>query len=285
LLVTIAIIGILLALLLPAVQAAREAARRAQCANNLKQIGVAFQMHHSSLSYFPTAGTDWGTPPTYLGGAPAVGSQQGAGWGFQILSHLEEATVWKGGGASNDNERQRAAVGALISAFFCPTRRAPMSVTYADLYISQGAEDLVTHALSDYAANNLDDGSGAIRANRFGGPLRLTDITDGSSKTLLVAEKRLNLYFLGLTGRSDDNEGYTAGNDWDTMRNANYAPLPDAHEGSSERGFGEFGSSHSSIFNVVFADGSVRAIGFPVDPTVFSLLGTRADGQAVPTIP
>jgi prepilin-type processing-associated H-X9-DG protein len=284
-LVTIAIIGILLALLLPAVQAAREAARRTHCANNLKQIGLAFETHHSSLSYFPTAGTDWGAAPTYLGGAPAVGSQQGAGWGFQILPHLEEETVWKGGGASTENDRQRAAVGALVPAFFCPTRRAPMSVAYADSYISQGAEDLVTHALSDYAANNLDDGSGAIRANRFGGPLKLADITDGSSKTLLIGEKRLNVYFLGETGRSDDNEGYTAGNDWDTMRNSNYAPLPDAHEGSGERGFAEFGSSHSSIFNVVFADGSVRAIGFPIDATVFSLLGMRADGQAVPTIP
>jgi prepilin-type N-terminal cleavage/methylation domain-containing protein len=100
LLVTIAIIGILMALLLPAVQAAREAARRTRCANNLKQIGLAFQTHHSAMSFFPTAGTDWGAPPTYLGGGPAVGSQQGAGWGFQILPYMEAENVWRGAGAA-----------------------------------------------------------------------------------------------------------------------------------------------------------------------------------------
>jgi prepilin-type processing-associated H-X9-DG protein len=285
LLASMAIIGVLFALLLPAVQAAREAARRTHCVNNLKQIGLAFQTHHNALSFFPTAGTDWGAPPTYVGGAPAVGSQQGAGWGFQILPHIEAEIVWQGGGADTDNERQRAAVGAMLPVFFCPSRRAPMCVVYADNYISQGADDLVKHTLCDYAANNLDDDSGAIRANRFGQPLRLGNVTDGASKTLLVGEKRLNLYFLGQVGRSDDNEGYTAGNDWDTMRNTNYEPLPDANEASGKRGFAGFGSSHDATFNVVFADGSVRIIDFGIEPTVFSLLGGRADGQSATIIP
>jgi prepilin-type N-terminal cleavage/methylation domain-containing protein/prepilin-type processing-associated H-X9-DG protein len=281
LLVVIAIMAVLIGLLIPAVQKVREAASRLQCANQLKQIGLAFQTHHTALGYFPTAGTDWGSPPTYVKGTPAVGSQQGAGWGFQILPHLEADAVWRGGGATTDNARQRAAVAAILPVFFCPSRRAPMTVAYADLYISQGPGDLVTHGLCDYAANNLDNGSGAIRANGFGPPLHIADITDGTSATLLVGEKRMNLFYLGQLPRSDDNEGYSAGNDWDTMRNANNPPAPDTNEDSDERGFANFGSSHRTGLNVVFADGSVRLISFGIDPTVFSRLGTRADGQPI----
>jgi prepilin-type N-terminal cleavage/methylation domain-containing protein/prepilin-type processing-associated H-X9-DG protein len=281
LLVVIAILAVLVGLLLPAVQKVREAANRLQCQNHLKQIGLAFQSHHAALGYFPTAGDDWGAPPTYVNGVPAAGSRQGAGWGFQVLPNLEADAVWRGGGAATDNARQRVAVAAALPFFFCPSRRAPMTVAYNDLYISQGPDDPVTHGLCDYASNNLDDGSGAIRANRFGPPVRIADITDGTSATLLVGEKRMNLFYLGQLPRSDDNEGYSAGNDWDTMRNANNPPAPDANEASDERGFASFGSSHAAGLNVVFADGSVRLIAFAIDPTVFSHLGTRADGQPI----
>jgi prepilin-type processing-associated H-X9-DG protein len=210
-----------------------------------------------------------------------VGDRQGAGWGFQILPDLEAENAWRGGAATTDNGRQRVAVGAVNPVFFCPSRRAPMTVTYADNYISQSNDDPVTHALGDYAGNNLGDGSGAIRANGLGPPLRIADITDGTSTTLLVGEKRLNLYYLGQPGRKDDNEGYAAGNDWDTMRNANNPPAPDARGASDEGGFAEFGSSHPSGMNIVFADGSVRHVAFTIDPAVFSRLGSRADGQPI----
>jgi prepilin-type N-terminal cleavage/methylation domain-containing protein/prepilin-type processing-associated H-X9-DG protein len=281
LLVVIGIIAILIGLLLPAVQKVREAANRIECANHLKQIGLAFLLHHDRLKYFPTAGGDWGSPPTYVNGVPVVGSQQGAGWGFQILPYLEAENVWRGGGAKTDNARQRVAVGTLNPIFFCPSRRAPMTVTYLDNYISQASDDLVTHALCDYASNNLDDGSGAIQSNALGPPLRIADITDGTSTTLLVGEKRLNLYYMGKGNRSDDNEGYTAGNDWDTMRNANMPPAPDTRAPTGENGFAQFGSSHPAGLNVVFADGSVRHVTFTIDATIFSRLGSRADGQPI----
>ena len=67
LLVVIMVIGILVALLMPTVQAARESARRTECANHLKQIGAAFQLHHEQLHFFPTAGGDWGSAPTFRG--------------------------------------------------------------------------------------------------------------------------------------------------------------------------------------------------------------------------
>jgi prepilin-type processing-associated H-X9-DG protein len=280
-LVSIAVIAILIGLILPAVQYIRQSAARSQCANNLHQIGVAFHLHHDQLRYLPTAGTDWGTPPTYVNGLPAQGSDQGAGWGFQILPYLGANEIWLGGGATTDLDRQVFAVGALNPLFFCPARRDPMTVSYFDHYLSQSTRGPVTHALCDYACANLNDGEGAVRANRYGRPLTLADITDGPSNTLLVSEKKLNLFYLGKAGRSDDNEGYSAGNDWDTMRSTNSPPSPDTNEPTTENGFASFGSSHPSGLNVLFADGAVHHVNYSIDTAVFASLGRRADGLPV----
>src|SRR5262249_7920124 len=148
LLVVIAITGILTGLLLPAIQAARESARRTQCVNNLKQIALAFHLHHQAHGFFPTGGTSNTKPPTYVAGVPLVGREQDAGWGFQILNYIEADTVW--------NSNAVTAIATSQNAFFCPSRRGPQTVNYLDGYLPPLTGGELTHALCDYAASNLD---------------------------------------------------------------------------------------------------------------------------------
>src|SRR5258708_4876857 len=113
LLVVIAIIAILIGLLMPAVQKVREAAARTQCANNLKQLGLAFHNHHDTFKFFPSGGWDSSAPPTYVNGVAAVGARQGAGWGFQVLPFIEGDNVYKAGAV--------VAVATPNKTFFCPS--------------------------------------------------------------------------------------------------------------------------------------------------------------------
>lgn len=272
LLVVIGIIGILMALLLPAVQQARESARGMQCKNQLKQIGLAFQQHHDSLDYFPTGGWDWWEPPTYVYGTPTVGTNQGASWAFQILPYLEASNVWQGGSAATDTDRILLAVGTTNPNYFCPSRRRPQAVVYSDPGYMGGLT--VSHALGDYAASNME-GTGVVRRYE---PNRMADITDGTSQTLLVAEKRLNRRMLG-QWQEDDNEGYTAGWDEDTVRRTDLLPARDY--GGPGDGGERFGGAHSTVFNAVFADGSVHAVSYTISSQVFAFAGHKSDGQVI----
>jgi prepilin-type N-terminal cleavage/methylation domain-containing protein/prepilin-type processing-associated H-X9-DG protein len=276
LLVVIAIIGILMGLLLPAVQKVREAANRIKCANNLKQIGLAFHHHHDQFHGFPTGGWNALTPPNYIGGSPATGKQQQAGWAFQILPFLEADNIWKGGQATTDVDRAVVAIGTPSSFFFCPSRRDPQTVTYKDNYQPPLTGGKITHALCDYAASNKE-GTGVVVQGRS---TQIAWITDGTTSTLMVGEKRLNLTYLG-SKQPDDNQGYTAGFNFDTVRKTNRPPLPD-YSAQFGDGAGLFGSSHPGGLNFCLADGSVRFISFTISQQTFSLLGIINDGQPIP---
>jgi prepilin-type N-terminal cleavage/methylation domain-containing protein/prepilin-type processing-associated H-X9-DG protein len=267
LLVVIAVIAILIGLLLPAVQKVREAAARTQCVNNLKQIGLAFHNHHDAYHSFPSGGWDWDQPPTYAGGQPATGERQRAGWGFQVLPYLEAENTWRAGAV--------AAVATPNKLFFCPSRRAPQTVTYKDQYSPALTGGQLTHALCDYAASNRD-GTGVVR--RFT-PTRFADVTDGTANTLMVAEKRMNRRFLGQP-QDDDNEGYTAGWNEDTVRRTTRPPAPD-HDSPAGDGDKVFGSSHPGRMNALFADGSVRPVSYSISRSTFDALGNRGDGLVV----
>ena len=117
LLVVIAIIGVLVALLLPAIQAAREAARRTQCINNLKNTGLAMLNHHDTLGTFPTGGMSWGTriEQSLVNGKPAGTKRMGLGWGYQILPYLEQ-------GAMKNILTQQQLRDTTVPMFSCPSR-------------------------------------------------------------------------------------------------------------------------------------------------------------------
>jgi prepilin-type N-terminal cleavage/methylation domain-containing protein/prepilin-type processing-associated H-X9-DG protein len=273
LLVVIAIIAILIGLLLPAVQKVREAAARLQCQNNLKQMGLAFHAHHGAYGHFPSGGWEWWSTPTYIGGAPAIAPQQQAGWCFQILPFIEATPVWNGGNATNDEDRVRVAMGTPNSLFFCPSRRSPQTINFSFPGFFDGKT--ITCALGDYAASNWEL-TGVVRQYL---PTRIADITDGTSMTLLVSEKRLNLRFLGRP-QPDDDTGYATGWDQDTIRQTEIPPAPDYSAATGDGGR-RFGSSHPGNFNALFADGSVRPIPYSIPLSVFKALGDKRDGQAL----
>jgi prepilin-type N-terminal cleavage/methylation domain-containing protein len=119
LLVVIAIIGILVALLLPAIQAAREAARRTECKNRLKQIGLAVLNHVDTYKVFPTGGARYNAViTTYaVNGKPFGPDKQGLGWAYQILPYLEEGAIKN---LTTNDQLQKAS----IPLYLCPSRRS-----------------------------------------------------------------------------------------------------------------------------------------------------------------
>jgi prepilin-type N-terminal cleavage/methylation domain-containing protein len=280
LLVVIAIIAVLIGLLLPAVQTAREAARRSQCTNHLKQIGLAAVNHHDTQRWLPSGGTGWIYPPDFdAGGTPLIAPRQRAGWAYQLLPYMEQDQAWLGNGGQTVDEMQINAIGALIPGYFCPSRRPPQRVVLASWYGPAGS---YAHGMIDYAGSNSNNNGVIVQTASTqvwasGGPITMSSIADGASKTLFVAEKRLNRAAVG-AAQSDDNEGYSCGWDHDVLRATDLDPRPDPTSGIGET---RFGSSHPAGFGAVFADGSVRSIGWGIDVTVFHRLGQRADGNPV----
>jgi hypothetical protein len=274
-------------LLLPAVQKVREAAARAACSNNLKQIGLAVHNHHDSLGILPTGGQGWPYPPAYAGvGQPLTGINQTGGWLFQILPYLEQNAVWSGSGAGSVDAAIIQAIGTPIKTYFCPARGGPRVISAASWY---GPSGTYAHAMTDYAGSNCDSTSPSTGAIVYctqgqGPTITLNSITDGTSQTLLGGEKRLDpsCYAAGIM-ESDDNEGYSDGWDWDILCYSYVQPTSDAMVIGQGLGGGAFGGPHNAGFMAVLCDGSVRLISYSVPVSTIELLCNRYDGQVIPS--
>lgn len=299
LLVVVAIIGILVALLLPAVQMAREAGRRTQCQNNLRQIGVAVHNFESTHGHYPSNG--WGY--LWLGDPDrGVGPKQPGGWIYQLLPFIE-ATSNAQIGKGLDRAAKRIALADLSTApiqmLRCPTRPAlAVSVRKPELDF-YNADVPETVAKTDYAINEGDyvtdtdggpptlqsgdnpnfawtDVSKATGVSFLRSKIRLRDIVDGTSNTYLVGEKYVSID--GYTKGTDfgNDQPLYSGVDVDLNRWTTGPPLPDGLSVQIRR----FGSAHPGGTYFVYCDGSVRLVSFLVDVHLHQSTGNRHDGQS-----
>ena len=236
LLVAIAIVGMLVAMLLPAVQKARESANRAQCNNNLKQIGLAFHQFHDANKALPQAYKLLPSPDLT---APAGTGVYGAGAFAMILPYMEQGTVSQGGGLPGIN-LTLAALSSLnmppnnpaysmpIATFRCPSSPGTSTVDYSqelansfnNFGISLTPAPGLIFGRTDYAPNagmmadlpgiNINAGA-AIIAQPPDGPVRFTDVKDGTSNTFMIVEDAGRPGWYGFKGaaKQPDIGGYT----------------------------------------------------------------------------
>jgi prepilin-type N-terminal cleavage/methylation domain-containing protein/prepilin-type processing-associated H-X9-DG protein len=303
LLVVIAIIGILVALLLPAVQAAREAARNLQCSNHLKQLALAAHVHNQTHLHFPTNG--WGY--RWVGdGDRGVGIHQPGGWIFNTLPYVEQGALHdsvtdgkKDEITAAQKDAAKIALGIPISTFNCPTRRAARSFGVA-WPSAINATYPARAARSDYAVNQGDTfpsdfgaGPGELLHSYewpsrgiFTGMgyqisrVRTSDIKDGTSNTLLFGEKYVdpNHYDDGLD--LGDFNGMLCGHSLDIGR-FTYAGSRPLRDRAGLAAFNDFGSSHPAGTNFAFADGHVQRLRYDIDPRQFQRMGNRKDGYVI----
>jgi prepilin-type N-terminal cleavage/methylation domain-containing protein len=310
LLVVIAIIGLLVALLLPAVQAAREAARRTECKNNVKQLALGMLNFESTMEYFPGDGWGW----RWVGDAdlPPTGPRQPGSWRYKILPYTEEHALHdmaRDGDPNNVTQAQRDLAEKMalepISWLYCPSRRRAIILLISPIEF-HNMNPVKEAAQSDYMANwgdtqnVFDPGPPSLAAGLAGegffsktnrpytpdepimgivhirSQIGMGRITDGASKTYLVGEAAVpstndsSATFEGVSG-SVFAHGWTA--------SAYLSPIPDRESVWDWPNLNlRYGSAHAASFHAAMADGSVHSLDFDIDQTVHRANANRADG-------
>ncbi len=311
LLVVIAILGVLIALLLPAVQAAREAARRAQCTNNLKQMGLAFHNYHDAVGSYPMGYVARGP---FLNGA--TDTTPGWGWASMILPRMEQAPLFHSINFSLavESSRNTTMAQTLLTAYLCPSDLIAGVFPVSDA----AGNPLARMAPSSYAASvggDETDSSTGVNRNGMGegvfyrnSSVPMAGILDGTSQTLLVGDRAwgksqgvwAGVVTNGVIRRGVQNRCPATG--------ALFYPaatLVQAHchllntDSDPDGGIDDFASFHPGGGNFLYADGSVHFLksivrdvgtlpdGTPIfDPASlrFQAMATRAGGEVVPDL-
>lgn len=300
LLVVIAIIGILTSLLIPAVQLAREAGRRSQCVNNLKQIGLAYLQYESAYQAFPPSAIQ-PPPPTY----DDIVKYPPVGWGIFLLPHLEQkplfdmynfkAPFWDGYPA---NERNQYVATTQIVCFRCPSapQRNPYEYSYPGTSITWKAaaadyspiarvhEDLANTLLGLNLSENQR--KGVLEPNKN---TSTNAISDGTSHTILVAEMagKNDLWQNGKNTYQKLSGLYGGQGGWADTTSADSVLIGSTGDGTTAPGdYGintsnEYGlySFHRYLANALIADGSVQSLLGEINIRVLVGMITRAGGE------
>ena len=309
LLVVITIIGILIALLLPAVQAAR----RLQCCNNLKQLALGCLGHEETHKFFPTGG--WGYK--WVGDPDrGFGKKQPGGWIFCILPYIEQQALFDLGSGSSGSARSQAfqqRMSTPLTVLICPTRRPVMAYpTYFTINKPYNGPFVASVGRSDYAMSvgdahvdlqfagyqptSLANGDNPLWNWMTGftgvclqhGELAIAEVTDGCSNTYLLGEKYLDAdhYLDGLD--PGDDWSWDTGIQGDVARlvahpgaYSGYEYLPPQQDTPGLTSHNSFGSAYSGGLHMSMCDGSVQFINYTIDPEIHRCLGNRMDGITV----
>jgi prepilin-type N-terminal cleavage/methylation domain-containing protein/prepilin-type processing-associated H-X9-DG protein len=294
LLVVITIIGILIALLLPAVQAAREAARRMQCNNNLKQITLASLSYEAKYGIYPSSASQWN-----YGGGPLADNKVTFTDLVYLLPHIEQQGLFDRLDFSQNSKQPHNApyAGELVSAFSCPSdpsavERITSGKKHADEFLhtvpattprSYFSSGYVNKTGTDPISANgysLKTGGAGIHTDQLVGGRRNSDIVDGLSNTLAFGEGmpdclNWSSWFYGDMPAISTANGINVpavgplccrsmGGDWFNW-----------DEGTS------FRSAHPGGINGSMADGSVHWFNSNINMDVFMSIGTIAGGEPV----
>ena len=286
LLVVISIIAVLAALLLPAVQAAREAARTTQCRNNLKQIGVALHNYYDRMGRFP---------PAYVSGIDAGGNDTGMGWGWGsfLLEDMEQVGLKQAIGYTRQiaDPKNLKPSTTFLSSHYCPSDKLFETFTITVDPNGNPLNPPVTVAHGNYVAVNGNNGVTGNQATNDGAFLentsfRIADITDGLSNTFFISERCSNMSNTTWVG------AVTGAGVFDNRDSS-----PSAIEGSAALVLGHCGphapnnplvtdadalaSMHPMGVLFLFGDGSVQYINSLIDLSVYDAYASRAGGEPV----